>query len=264
MHKFLDPMPRVVAHRGDSINYPENTLPAFMSAAKLGVDIIETDIHLTKDNKIVIHHDPTIDGVCKETGAIVDYTLAELKSFDVAYRFTKDGGKTYPFRGQGISIATLEEALIALPNQRFNVDLKDKTEVIVDEFIKVLTNNNALDRVVGASFHKTNLVSLRKKEPRILTSLATGEVAPLLFLQKLGILPKKFKRQMLFQIPVRLYGIQILTPRFIKAMHKRDAIIMIWTVNEQEEMKRLYDMNVDAVMTDDPYTLTKVAKEYFK
>ena len=262
MHNFLNPMQRVVAHRGDSKNFPENTLPAFISAAEHNVDIIETDIHLTKDNIIVIHHNDTIDSVSEATGYIKDYTLSELKQFDFGYRFTPDEGKTFPFRGKGITITTLEEALSELPHQRYNVDLKDKTEVIVDEFINVIRKTNAIDRVVGASFHKSNLVSLRKKEPKILTSLAIADVAPILFLQKFGLLPKKFKREMLFQIPRSQYGIKILTPRFIKDMHKRNATIMVWTINDKQEMKELYKMGVDAVMTDDPYTLIEVAKEF--
>ena len=58
---FLSPMPRVVAHRGDSINFPENTLEAFISGVDMGIDVIETDVHLTKDGHVVIWHDPTLE-----------------------------------------------------------------------------------------------------------------------------------------------------------------------------------------------------------
>ena len=97
---FLSPMPRIVAHRGDSANYPENTLPAFLSGVRMGIDVIETDVHITRDGEIVIWHDPTLERNTDGEGALEIHTLKELKKLDAGYTFTKDGGKTYPFRGK--------------------------------------------------------------------------------------------------------------------------------------------------------------------
>ena len=118
---FLVPMPKVVAHRGDSHNYPENTLEAFTSAVAMGVDVIETDVHLTKDGHVVIWHDPTLERNTNGSGRVEDYTLAELRQLDAGFTYTQDGGATYPFRDKGIRMATLDEALQACPTQRFNV-----------------------------------------------------------------------------------------------------------------------------------------------
>jgi glycerophosphoryl diester phosphodiesterase len=145
------------------MHYPENTLPAFLSAVEMGVDVIETDVHLSKDGVLVIWHDPTLDRNTNGSGRIEDHTLEELNKFDAGYTFTKDGGESYPFRGTGVRLATLEEALQACPEQRFNIDLKSKTPAIVDEFISVVRRNDAQDRVVGASFHLANLRALRAK-----------------------------------------------------------------------------------------------------
>ena len=73
-NSFFDPLPRVVAHRGDSANFPENTLEAFLSAYKMGVDVIETDVHLSRDGVLVIWHDPTLDRNTNGTGRIEDHT----------------------------------------------------------------------------------------------------------------------------------------------------------------------------------------------
>ena len=189
---FLNPLPRVVAHRGDSINYPENTLPAFLSAVKMNIDVVETDVHLTKDGVLVIWHDPTLERNTNGSGTIESHTLEELKKLDAGYTFTKDGGKTFPFRGKGVQICTLSEALEACPEQRFNIDLKSKEIEIVDVFIDTIRKHNAENRVCGASFHLSNLKALRKKAPDILTSITTLEVIPLLLKQKLHILPKSF------------------------------------------------------------------------
>ncbi len=259
-NSFLDPMPRLVAHRGDSKNHPENTLEAFKSAVEMGVDIIETDVHLTKDSVLVIWHDPTLERNTDGTGTIESHTYEELLKYDAAYTFTKDGGKTFPFRGKGIKLCTLDEALKACPDTRFNVDLKSKNRKIVDEFISVLRKNKAEDRVVCASFHYKNLRAIRKKAPDIMTSITTVEVLSLLLRLKLHMLPKRFKRKIIFQVPEAQAGIKVITPSFIREMHKRDAVIMVWTINDEKDMERLFKAGVDTVMTDDPALLIKVAE----
>lgn len=260
---FFDPMPRIVAHRGDSARFPENTLEAFFSAYEMGVDVIETDVHLSKDGVLVIWHDATLDRNTDGTGRIEDHTLEELKQFDAGYTFSPDKGQTYPFRGKGIRLCTLEEALKACPAQRFNIDLKTKGEAIVDVFIKVIRDNHATKRVIGASFHLSNLKSLRKKAPEILTSITTEEVRVFLLLQKIGLLPAfPFKKRLIiFQVPVGQGFIKVITPRFVKTMHKRGAIIQVWTINEEKEMRWLFELGVDAVMTDKPALAFQVAQD---
>lgn len=260
---FLQPIPRVVAHRGDSHHYPENTLEAFTSAVAMGIDVIETDVHLTRDNQVVIWHDPTLERNTDGAGRVEDHTLAELKAFDAGYTFTKDGGKTFPFRGAGVRLATLDEALEACPDQRFNIDLKSKNPAIVDAFDAIITSHGAQDRVLCASFHLRNLQLMRKRNPRILTSVTTLEVLPLLARQKLHMLPKRLAvgRTLVFQVPVRQWGIQVITPQFIEAFHQRGAIIQVWTINDEQQMHDLFALGVDTIMTDDPATVIRVAEK---
>lgn len=261
IHPFLSPMPRIVAHRGDSEYFPENTIPAFKSAFELGVDVIETDVHLTKDGHIVIWHDPTLERNTNGSGTIESHTLAELKELDAGYTYSKDGGKTFPFRGQGIQLATLDEALNTLPEARFNIDLKSQEEEIVPTYMKIIRDNHAENRVCTASFHLNNLKKLRAAAPDFLTSISTFEVIPLLAKQKLHILPKAFSRKIIFQVPVKQYGISVVTPAFVKEMHKRDAVVMVWTINDKKDMEYLYSIGVDTIMTDNPRLLIQTAKE---
>lgn len=258
---FLDPMPRVIAHRGDSRNYPENTLPAFLSAVGMGIDVIETDVHLSKDGTLVIWHDPTLERNTDGNGTIESHTYEELLKYDAGYTFTKDGGRSYPFRGKGVRLCTLDEALKACPDERFNVDLKSKDTAIVDEFIRVIRSNNAQDRVVCASFHYRNLSLMRKKAPDIMTSITTREVVPLVLRQKLHLLPKRFNRKVIFQIPRSQAGITIVTPSFVRDMHERGAVVMVWTINDEKSMRELFSMGIDSVMTDDPALVIKVAED---
>ena len=258
---FLSPMPRVVAHRGDSAFFPENTLEAFRSAAKLGIDVIETDVHLTKDGEVVIWHDPTLERNTDGSGTIESHTLKELKKYDAGYTFTQDGGKSYPFRGKGVKLTTLSEALEACPDSRFNIDLKSQEPEIVDRFLDVIRSHHAENRICAASFHLNNLKKLRATAPDILTSITTLEVIPLLLREKLHVLPSSFDRRIIFQVPVKQYGITVVTKHFVKEMHKRDAIVMVWTINDESEMRRLYSIGVDTIMTDNPRLLIKVAED---
>ena len=236
---FLSPMPRVVAHRGDSAFFPENTAEAFSSAASLGIDVIETDVHLTKDGEIVIWHDPTLERNTDGRGTLESHTLAELKRYDAGYTFTRDGGKTYPFRGKGVKLITLSEALELCPDERFNIDLKSQEPEIVDRFISVIREHKAEN----------------------LTSITTLEVIPLLLKEKLHMLPRSFDRKIIFQVPVRQYGITVVDRRFVEEMHKRDAVVMVWTINDENEMRRLFSIGVDTIMTDNPRLLIKVAED---
>jgi len=260
---FFDPMPRVVAHRGDSAHFPENTLPAFESACRMGVDVIETDVHLSRDGHLVIWHDPTLERNTNGSGRVEEHTLQELKALDAGYTFTSDGGKTFPFRGKGVQLCTLMEALKSCPAMCFNVDLKSKGPAIVDAFIQVIKDEHATRRVVAASFHLSNLKLLRKREPRIQTSITTAEVLPLLALQKLHLLPKRTtaRSKVIFQVPARQWGIEVITRDFVEVMHARGAIIQVWTINDEAEMHRLYNLGVDSIMTDKPQLAIKVANE---
>ncbi len=253
---FLDPLPRVFAHRGDSANYPENTLPAFISAIEKGADAIETDVHLTSDGKIVVSHDESLERNTNGRGIIERMTLEEIQSLDAGYRFSKDG-KTYPFRGKGIRICTLEEALTALPSARFNIDLKTRDRALPIAYIDLIRRLGAGNRVCTASFHLENLEVVRKIAPEFLTSLSTKEVLPIFLEEKLHLLPENFPRTFIFQLP----RYSPITRSFVERMHSRDALVMVWTVNNADRARKLYSIGVDTVMTDDPELVVQVAHD---
>jgi glycerophosphoryl diester phosphodiesterase len=99
--------------------YIENTLPSLYRAAKLGADAVAVQVHPTKDGQMVVFHDWTVDCRTNGHGAVRDLALAELKSLDVGYGYTADGGRTYPFRGKGVGgMPTVEELLRELPAER--------------------------------------------------------------------------------------------------------------------------------------------------
>jgi glycerophosphoryl diester phosphodiesterase len=155
----------VVAHRGvhhtfplDNLTYDtctgeiidppthgwiENTLPSMAEAFARGADMVEIDIHRTADDHLIVFHDWTVDCRTDGTGQTNELTLAYLKSLDVGYGYTADGGATFPLRGQGVGMMpTLAEVLAAFPEQQFVIHNKDgagETRRLLTEFLKTLT-----------------------------------------------------------------------------------------------------------------------------
>ena len=264
MHPFFSPNPVVLAHRGDSKRFPENTMPAFRSALQMKVDVIETDVHITKDGVVVIWHDDDLSRLCGEAIPVYEKTYAELLTHDAGCFYIDENGNK-PFEGKGITIARFDELLELDANQRINVDMKDPKPELVRAMADLLRKYNAVGRVCVASFHSQNIFLLRKIMPDALTSFTSKEVAKYVLTINfgLGFLWKRFP-SCVFQMPERMpetkHGIRLLTKRFIKYCHKRNIKIQIWTINEADEMRRLLAMGVDGLFTDDPALMLEVLK----
>ncbi len=259
---FFTPEPRIFGHRGNSCDFPENTLPSFQSAIDIGVDVIETDVHLTKDGHFVILHDDFLERTTNGTGKVSNLTLSEIQRFDAGFRFTPDG-EHYPFRGQGITIPTLREALRAFPNQRFNIDLKDKNPAQAALYCKLLKEEHAVERVLTASEYTANLRAVRKLLPEMATSASMGEVLGVFFLYRSSLLfLKKGIHADAMQVP-EFYGTtHIVTKNFVKAMHNIGVRVHVWTINREEDMKRILSLKADAIMSDNPALLKRVMDNF--
>ncbi|HDX9689573.1 glycerophosphodiester phosphodiesterase [Bacillus cereus] len=119
------------AERINKPEYPylENTIPSMEAAFKAGADLVEFDVQPTKDNNFVIFHDWTLDCRTNGKGVTRDFTTKELQALDIGYGYTADGGKTFPFRGQGINLMpTLDEVLNHFPDRSFLIHIKSDDE----------------------------------------------------------------------------------------------------------------------------------------
>lgn len=109
--------------------YLENTLPSMQAAFAAGADIVELDVHPTTDGQFAVMHDWTLDCRTEGSGETRSHDMAYLKTLDIGYGYTADGGATYPFRGQGVGqMPELREVLAALPDKRFLVNYKSNEE----------------------------------------------------------------------------------------------------------------------------------------
>ncbi|MFL6337482.1 MAG: glycerophosphodiester phosphodiesterase [Pyrinomonadaceae bacterium] len=250
--------PLVIAHRGGAGLWPENTLYGFEHAKALGADVIETDVHATKDGELVIFHDETVDRTTDGTGRVGSLTLAELKGLDAAYRFSPDGGRSFPLRGLGISVPTLREVFEALPQMRFNIEPKHGAPALATPLCRLIRERGMTARVLVASFSGSILAEFRRECPEVATSAATGEVASFLTLESAGLAPSYSPAMQALQVPEHAGAVRVLTRDFVEAAHGRNLRVHVWTVNAEGDMRRFIEMGVDGIMTDYPDRLLKV------
>ena len=254
--------PLIMAHRGDSSSAPENTLLALEKAVEIGVDVLETDVRMTRDEELVLFHDDTLERTTGWKGTVSDYNLDELMQIDAGYFFTNDGGQTYPFRGQDLRIVTLRKAFERFPNMWFNLDIKNVEPQAPSRLAEIIREYRREDSVIVGSFHSEQVRRFREIAPKVATSANPDEVKRFVMATKLhlGRLVGDIEYQA-FQIPVRYGGLTIVTDRFVREAHKRDIAVHVWTINEREEMKDLIRMGVDGIFTDTPEIMRHLLSE---
>jgi glycerophosphoryl diester phosphodiesterase len=258
-HPFADEEGIIVlAHRGFRGKYPENTMLAFQKAAELGVAGLEMDIHRTRDEVIVVSHDATVNRTTNGIGLIKEMSLAELKELDAGYRWTPDNGRTYPFRGQGITIPTIEELFTTFPNHWINVDIKQVSPAIVNPFVQMIRRFNMADKMMVGSFDTATVRQFRRDCPEVATAATASEVRCLFVLSKLRL--ERFYRGQAkaMQLPEWNGRIRVVSRRFVENAHRMGTAVHVWTVNETADMARFIKMGVDGLITDFPDRLLRL------
>lgn len=242
--------PLVLAHRGGAALWPENTLYAFERAAALGTDVMETDVHATADGVLVLLHDATVNRTTDGTGAVGALTLAELKRLDAGHGWSPDGGRTFPHRGQGLTVPTLAEAFAALPRMRFNLEMKEPD--LAAPLCRELREHGMTRQVMVASFHDRALGEFRQLCPEVATSASAAE-ARNFFLMARASLDNAYRPAMqALQLPEYTGGIRVLTPALVSAAHRLNLQVHAWTINDTEAMQRILALGVDGIITDYP------------
>ena len=236
---------------------PENTLPAFEYAIEQGVDALELDMAVTKDNVIVVSHDPVLHGpVCSgpaERAVIHDLTLAEVKKWDC-------GAKQNPaFPKQqavpGTRMPTLDEVFALAPKGRFPFNIETKSfpdrpeltpppEVFAQLVLEVVRKHRLEQRVILQSFDFRTLHAMKKLAPEIaLAALYEGPAKDFVAIGKeagANIVSPAFA---------------LVTPEQVKAAHAAGFQVLPWTANRPDDWSRLVSAGVDGIITDDPAAL---------
>lgn len=256
--------PLVIAHQGGEGIRPSSTMAAYQHAVDLGADVLEGDIHITSDGHLVLIHDEEVDRTTDGTGLVTDLTLDEIKALDAGYYWTGDEGETYPYRGQGLQIVTLEE-LFQTFDMPYIIEIKASAIPTEQPICDLIREYNMENKVMVASFYDDKLENFRTICPEITTSAARGEVTTFFAMTTFFLAPLYTPTATAMHVPeyqeVSGINLHILTPRFVRAAHARGMEVHPWTINEVEDMQRMIDLGVDGIMTDYPDRLIDLLEE---
>lgn len=232
--------PIVFAHRGASAHAPENTLAAFRLAAEHGADAIELDAKLSADGQIVVFHDPTLQRTTGATGLLSSQPLSALKELDAGSFFGPQ------FRGE--RIPTLAEVFEEVGQRLLiNVELTNYStpkDNLPEAVVELIVRMGLQKRILLSSFYPDNLTRARQALPDIPVGLLA--MPGLNGLLSRSALSLKVSPQFLHP------NLRDATARLIRSEHKRHRRVHVWTVNRQEDMRRLFADGVDGIFTDDP------------
>lgn len=226
----------MLAHRGLALDAPENTLLAFAKAVAIGAEYVETDVHLSADGVAVVAHDPTLARVADRDVEVSKLTMTELRRIDLG-------------RGQGF--CSLEEALDAFPETRFNIDVKIGSAV--DATVASVAKVRAGSRVLLTSFSERRRRRLAVYVLDAATSVGSAGVIRTRLASLTGssrAVSRALRGAHAVQVPERVGAFRLVTERFVAAVHRAGAEVHVWTVNDPADMTRLLDLGVDGLVTD--------------
>lgn len=245
----------VVGHRGAAGTVPENTLPSLQRALEVGADTVEVDIQCTADDRLVLRHDPTLERTTDGRGPVEEHTLEEVRSLDAGHGFTPDDGRTHPFRGEGIRVPTLEEAVEVLGDRPLVVEVK--SERGGRRLGEWLEGRPAVARrvLVGGFSHSHVLPAARHAGWR---GASRPEATRYALLSKVGLGGLARLDADALLIPERRGLLRIVTRRFVRRAHRDGLPVYVWTVNRPDRMRRLLGRGVDGILSDFPGRLRRV------
>jgi glycerophosphoryl diester phosphodiesterase len=243
----------IIAHRGASAYYPENTLAAFEGAIALGADMVELDVQLTADGEVVAFHDDKIGRCTDSQGKVTECTLTTLKKLDAGSWFDK--------KFQGTKIPTLAEVLNVCKN-KVAVNIEIKTEAVTDAIsggieeksLKIVEQNGMLGHTVFSSFDPCALKHLKEIDATVSTAV---------------LFEKKYYGSMLPSAIIELVGADAfncahgeLGRKWLADLKSNNIPVNVYTVNDERNMRRFLEMKVNGIFTNKPDLLKIILANY--
>ena len=253
-HAYFAGAPLLMAHRGGSLLAPENTMAAFRNAVdRYDADVLEMDVRLTRDGRVVVIHDATVDRTTDGTGPVSQATWAQLAELDAGHRF-RDLQGNHAFRGTGVRVPLFEEVLDAFPHTRLNVE--SKAAEAAGPLVELIRAFDAEHRVlVAAEFERTRRGARGYDGP---WGASRSQVAAAWFRQRTGLAVGGVPGTDALQVPETWGRLRIVTPEFVRVAHDMNLPVHVWTVDRAEDMRRLLDWGVDGIQSDRPDVLAGV------
>jgi glycerophosphoryl diester phosphodiesterase len=246
----------VYGHRGASAELPENTLEAFDRALELGVDAIETDVHVTRDGYVVVHHDDSARRMASDGRLVRESTLDEMSRLNVGFGFRASPGAARP--DASYRVPTLAEALRRFPTTRFNVDIKPERGAVA-AVLEVVRAARAEERVLLTSFFDSVTREVRRRgyagetglaQKEALAALVLGDRAPA-FLRPAG---------QRIQLPTHVGPIDLLKRSRVARLQRLGLAVDFWVINDPAVARAARTAGADGVMTDDPRVIVEALR----
>jgi len=240
-----------ISHRGGMALYPENTLEAFHSSVENhNVEMLEMDLQITKDDKVIVLHDDSIDRTTNGSGSVIDLSYKEISEFDAGYNFIDEKGK-FSFRDQGIRVPLFEEVLKQLPNSYLNIELKGNNPTLVEKTRLLITNFNADHKILIGSANYLQNKRVHKHFPNCGYYLSRPDLYLFLLVGYCGLLKKYWEKFLTVEAPIEYHGIPVYQ-RYLTIAQKLGKPLFIWGANDKGTIKKLIEDGVAGIMTDRP------------
>lgn len=187
--------------------YLENTIDSMRAAFDFGADMVELDVQVSKDGQLAVFHDHRLDYRSDGHGSIADFTMEELKHFDIGYAYTADNGKTYPFRGKGVALMpSLQEVLDSFPHGAFLIHLKN-ADPEEGKALALFLMEHYPERISNLAVYGSDLaveeVASRLPEIRVFSmKIAKKSLIPYLLVGWTGYVPQNLRNSVLY-LPLR-------------------------------------------------------------
>lgn len=242
LREFLPESPVIIAHRGFKRLYPENTMASFEAAIRAGAHMIELDVTLSRDRKMVVIHDDTLDRTTDGKGFVQETDLTEILKLDA--------GSWFDPRFKGEKVPTLEEVVACCGRRTFiNIEIKEsayepeeRPDCIEQQIVSLIQSSECAHQVLLSSFQPEILFRIAKLDSRLL----------------LGFLTEETDAESVFQFTGKLdlYSwnpeAMSVTEGLVQEIHSRNIRVFPYTVNSVSQAKALVEKKVDGLFTDDP------------
>ena len=228
----------IIAHRGYSGKYPENTMLSFSKAVENGADAIELDVHLSRDGEVMIIHDEALKRTTGRDGAVYDYTRSELEKINAGRTKNDEFGFT--------PIPSLEEYLTAIKDTALYTNIELKTAPVYypgieEKTISLIQRFNLDGRIIFSSFNWLSVLRVRQIAPQFPVGLLFD-----------GMMLKNIGNEM------KAMGIECYHPSFrilsgeaVEELHENGRRINVWTVNDETSMLQCRDWGIDGLITNE-------------
>ena len=239
--------PLVAAHRGGALLWPENSLLAYRNALALGVDFLETDVHLSRDGELVVVHDPTLDRTTTGTGAVRDHTRADLAALRLKARDGTVTSELLPTLAQLLDVLAPSSAKLLLeikvgPGRERYAGIEEKTLALVKQ-------RGLMDRVVVMAFEGPTIRRARELEPRLPTTLLVGRAR----VERARVSGREAVKWATAAGATDLgIDFRVLDADVIADARAAGLRVAAWTVNEEADIQRVLALGVDVVISDRP------------